>query len=88
MIPRWMNVVRAVSSEGFRRLKYCTDVRRRLNADGHVRRYFEHETTERPAFSLDQVRHDLGALWQCLSADACPTTPTPISKSAEGQSLG
>ena len=33
IIPRWMNVVRAVSSEGFGRIKYHTEVRRRLDTD-------------------------------------------------------
>ena len=36
MIPRWMNVVRAVSSEGFGRIKYHTEVRRRLDTDATV----------------------------------------------------
>src|SRR5439155_8384726 len=32
-IPRWMNVVRAVSSEGFGRIRYHSEVRRRLDTD-------------------------------------------------------
>ena len=28
MIPKWMNVVRAVSTEGFGRIKYHTEMRR------------------------------------------------------------
>ena len=35
-IPRWMNVVRAISSEGFGRLAYYKDFRRRLDVDPHV----------------------------------------------------
>ncbi|HET9528941.1 MAG TPA: radical SAM protein, partial [Blastocatellia bacterium] len=48
MIPRWMNVVRAVSSEGFGRIKYHTEVQRLLETDRLFRRYFEQETTELP----------------------------------------
>jgi hypothetical protein len=65
-----MNVVRAISSEGFGRIKYHTEVRRRLKADRQVRRYFEGETTELPQFYLDQVREDLGPLWQWLPPGA------------------
>ena len=32
-IPRWMNFIRAISSEGFGRLKYYREVRRRLDED-------------------------------------------------------
>src|SRR5205085_9283348 len=32
-LPRWMNVVRAISSEGFGRIRYYTEVRRRLDTD-------------------------------------------------------
>src|SRR6059058_1499388 len=56
MIPRWMHVVRAVSSEGFGRIQYHTDVRRRLDTDAQFRRYFEQETTELPQFYVDLVR--------------------------------
>jgi len=70
MIPRWMNVVRAVSSEGFGRIKYHTELRRRLDADPQIRRYFDQETTEIPEFYVEQVRRDLGPLWQWLPAGA------------------
>src|SRR5262249_50869054 len=43
-IPRWMNVVRAVSSEGFGRLAYHREVRRRLDADRDVQRYLAQDT--------------------------------------------
>jgi hypothetical protein len=70
MIPRWMNVVRAVSSEGFGRLAYHKEVRRRLDADRDVQSYFAQETTELPAFYLNQIRKDLGPLWQWLPPGA------------------
>jgi len=69
-IPRWMNVVRAVSSEGFGRLKYYREVRRRLDADPQVQRYFEQATTELPEFYAQQVRRDLGPLSRWLPKEA------------------
>jgi len=69
-IPRWMNVVRAVSSEGFGRLKYYREVRRRLDEDLPFRRYFEGETTDLPSFFYDRVKHDLGPMWEWLPKGA------------------
>jgi hypothetical protein len=65
-IPRWMNVVRALSSEGSGRLAYYTELRRRLDTDRDIQRYFDQETTDLPAFYVDQVRKDLGPLWEWL----------------------
>jgi hypothetical protein len=86
MIPRWMNVVRAVSSEGFGRLAYYAELRRRLDTDRHVQRYFEQETTELPAFYIDQVRKDLGRLWEWLPAEALYHDPHAYLTSEEEQS--
>ncbi len=70
VIPRWMNVVRAVSSEGFGRIKYHTEVRRRLDADRQVQCYFGQATTELPEFYVARVRKDLGPLWEWLPTGA------------------
>jgi hypothetical protein len=86
MIPRWMNVVRAVSSEGFGRLAYYTELRRRLDTDRQVQRYFEQKTTELPAFYVDQVRKDLGPLWEWLPAEALNHDPHAYLTSEEEQS--
>jgi hypothetical protein len=75
MVPRWMNVVRAVSSEGFGRIKYHTAVLHRLNTDRQFRRYFEQETTELPRFYVDIVRQDLGPLWEWLPPGALQHDP-------------
>jgi hypothetical protein len=69
-LTRWMNVVRAISSEGFGRIRYHTEVRRRLDTDRPFRRFFEQETTELPEFYRAQVEHDLGPFWQWLPAGA------------------
>ena len=70
LIARSMNVVRAISSEGFGRIRYHTEVRRRLESDRPMRRYFEGETTVLPSFFLDRVREDLGPLWTWLPRGA------------------
>jgi hypothetical protein len=86
-IPRWLNVVRAVSSEGFGRIRYYTEVRRRLDADPQFRSYFEQETTELPLFYVDQVRKDLGPLWEWLPEGALLHDPYAYLKSEKQQSL-
>jgi hypothetical protein len=65
-----MNVVRAVSSEGFGRLRYFREVRRRLDDDPQLRAYFEQETRELPDFYFQQVKKDLGPLYEWLPAGA------------------
>ncbi len=69
-IPRWMNVVRAVSSEGFGRIKYHRHIRRLLDSDRSVRRYFEGETEDVPAFYTDRIKQDLGDFWDYLPEGA------------------
>ena len=87
IIPRWMNVLRAVSSEGFGRIKYYTEVRRRLDTDPQVRRYFEQETNELPKFYVDQIRKDLGPLWEWLPKGALYHDPNAYFISEKEKSL-
>jgi hypothetical protein len=70
-----MNLLRAVSSEGFGRLHYHTEVRRRLDGDREFRPYFEQETTRLPRFYTDLVRRDLGWLWRWLPEGALDHDP-------------
>jgi hypothetical protein len=74
-IPRWMNTVRAVSSEGFGRLKYYGEVKSHLETDRQFRSYFEQETTELPSFFRQRVQRDLGPLWEWLPAGALEHNP-------------
>jgi hypothetical protein len=85
MIPRGMNVVRAVSSEGSGRLRWYAEVRRRLDEDRDVRRYFDQETTELPSFYVNQVRNDLGPLWDWLPAGALDHDPNAYRKTEEAR---
>jgi hypothetical protein len=64
--PGWLNLVRAVSAEGFGRIRHDTTVRRLLAEDHSVRRFFESESDELPAFYTERVRRDLGAWWEAL----------------------
>jgi hypothetical protein len=75
MIPKWMNVVRAVSTEGFGRIKYQTEMRRRLDTDRELRAFFEQETDEIPMFYRERIRQDLGPLYEYLPADAMVHDP-------------
>jgi hypothetical protein len=69
-IPRWMNVVRAVSSEGFGRTRYHRRIRQLLDHDRPTRRFFEGESVPLPTFYAERVRHDLGPFWQDLPTGA------------------
>jgi hypothetical protein len=65
-IPRWMNLVRAVSTEGFGRLRYHREIRRRLDADRQFAPFFEQQSMRLPQFYVDLVRRDMGPLWRWL----------------------
>ncbi len=69
-IPKWLNLLRAVSSEGFGRLKYYRELRRRLDTDRPLRAYFEQETTELPDFFLQRMKRELGEFWDWLPEGA------------------
>jgi hypothetical protein len=70
MVPRWLNVVRAMSSEGYGRIRYNTEVLRLLREDRQFRRYFERETTVLPQFYVDQLKRNMGSLGQWLPPEA------------------
>lgn len=86
VIPRWMNVLRAVSTEGFGRLRYYREIRRRLDADRQFRPYFEQETSLLPKFYVDLVRKDLGHLWGWLPEGALFHDPYAYLKSEGSRS--
>jgi len=78
---RWLNFVRAVSTEGNGRLKYYKDIRARLDTDEQFTPYFEQESDELPQFYSDMVRKDLGTLWSCLPPGGLNHDPYSYSKS-------
>ena len=83
-IPKWMNFVRAISSEGFGRIKYYTEIRRRLDEDPQFRPYFEQETTKLPDFYIERIKTDLGPFWNWLPEGALYHDPNAYLK-AEGE---
>ena len=80
---RAVNFLRAVSSEGFGRIRHFREVRRALDHDPQVRRYVEQQTTELPQFYVDRIRSDLGALWPLLPAGAIRHDPYAFLKKAQ-----
>jgi hypothetical protein len=86
-IPRLLNLVRAISSEGFGRIKYYKEIRRRLDEDMPFRRFFEQETTEIPQFYVEQIRQELGPMWAWLPQGALHHDPNAYLKGDQLQSL-
>lgn len=67
---KWMNLMRAISSEGYGRLRHYRQVRQRLLTDRAFRLFFEGESQELPAFFVDLIRKDLGVWWNWLPQSA------------------
>jgi hypothetical protein len=87
-IPKWMNVVRAMSSEGWGRIDYHTKIRKLLDTDRSVRAYLDGETTVLPEFYHNRIRHDLGPMKQYLPERAIYHDPTAyLSSVAEEPAL-
>ena len=67
---KWMNFMRAISSEGHGRLKFYRKVRKNLITDRGFRDYFEGQTTQLPVFYVDIIKQGLGYWWQWLPKGA------------------
>jgi hypothetical protein len=65
-IPRWMNTLRAISAEGYGRIKYYSTIRNLLDTDITVRKYFEGESTVLPDFYIQRMKKELGVFWDAL----------------------
>jgi hypothetical protein len=70
LLARSLNVVRAVSSEGFGRIRYDQTIRKLLDRDPAMRPFLEGRSTRIPDFFLEQIKQDLGPWWQWLPMDA------------------
>ncbi len=81
-IPKWMNVVRAMSSEGWGRIEYHTKIRGLLDTDSDVRGFMEGETDSLPAFYRDRIRQDLGPLYPHLPAGSTMHDPNAYLNSS------
>jgi hypothetical protein len=62
--PKWMNFMRAISSEGHGRIRFFKKVRQQLLEDRAFRDFFEGETQQLPSFYSDIVKRDLGIWWE------------------------
>jgi hypothetical protein len=80
-----MNVVRAVSTEGFGRVRYYQEIRNRLDHDAQFLPYFERSSSELPQFYADQVRKDLGALWEWLPEGGLEHDPNAYLKGEDAR---
>jgi hypothetical protein len=83
-VPKWLNVIRAVSSEGYGRLRSYTQVHQQLLSDRSFRDYFEQETDILPPFYQEQIRDDLGPMWDSLPEGAVYHDPYAYLKSQVG----
>ncbi len=82
--PMWLNFVRAISSEGFGRIKYYGEVRKRLESDRSFRDFFEGESDKVPGFYLDRMKRDLGPLYELLPDGALTHDPNAyLAKSSK-----
>jgi hypothetical protein len=81
--PRWLNVVRGLSSERFGRVAYFSEIRRRLESDRPLRRFFEQETLDIPQYFIDRIRRDLGRFWDWLPEGAIRHDPNAYLASVE-----
>jgi hypothetical protein len=81
---RGMNLVRAISTEGFGRFGYYKEIRRRLDNDPQFLPYFEQETNKLPRFYGDLVRKDLGPLWEWLPEGALDHDPNAYANAERG----
>jgi hypothetical protein len=72
---RWMNFMRAVSSEGYGRLHFYKEVRKQLISDKSFRQFFEGESQQLPVFYKHIIRNDLGLWWNWLPKGALEHNP-------------
>ena len=77
---RWMNFMRAVSSEGYGRLKFYHQVKKNLIEDRNFRDYFEGMSSKLPDFYTNIIRQSLGVWWEWLPAGALEHDPNAYLK--------
>ena len=82
-LPRWLNIVRGLSSERTSRIAYFKEILRRLENDRPFRRFFEQETTEIPQYFTDKIRRDLGQFWEWLPEGAIRHDPNAFLAATE-----
>jgi hypothetical protein len=72
--PRWMNFMRAISSEGWGRLKFYRLIRKNLE-EKNFRAYFEGESRRLPDLYTNIIKQSLGKWWEWLPKEAIEHDP-------------
>ena len=87
ILPKWLNIVRAFSSQGRGRVGAYSEILWRIEHDPEFGPYFHRETTAIPRFYSDRVRRDLGPFWDWLPPGALEHDPNAYLKAhtAAGQ---
>ena len=67
---KWMNVMRAVSNEGYGRIRFYKKIKKNLKEDRAFRAYFEEETDQLPSFYKGIIQKDLGKWMRWLPESA------------------
>ncbi|WP_218574846.1 radical SAM protein [Reyranella sp. CPCC 100927] len=80
IIPRWFGFVRAISSG---RTRYQARIRDLLVHDRSMRRFFDGETSELPAYLHARIKRQLGPLWRHLPDDALMHDPYAYLKAEQ-----
>ena len=80
---RWMNLVRALSSEGNGRIRYHTGIRQLLQSDITVRRFMDGDSDQLPTFYQNRIVSELGPLYRYLPEGAIMHDPHAYLKSTE-----
>ncbi|HKJ30412.1 MAG TPA: hypothetical protein VKA34_01235 [Balneolales bacterium] len=86
-IPKTMNIVRAMSSEGWGKIQYFQNVRRRLDEDIAFRKFYEGETDEVPPFLVNQIKEAMGPLWDWLPEGGVTHNPYSYLKWEDNKTL-
>jgi hypothetical protein len=85
-VPRWLNIVRAVSTEGYGRLAMYREMQGRLAEDRGLRAFMDQESTEVPASYFDTIRLQLGKMAQWLPEGGMLHDPLAYLKEEEEKS--
>jgi len=84
-IPRWMNVVRSVSAEGWGRMRYHAGIRRKFDRDPQFLSFFNQETETLPKFYEKRVLQELGFVRKWLPEGALLHDPNAYLKATEAE---
>jgi hypothetical protein len=86
-LPKWMNVVRAISTEGFGRIGYHTRVRRLLDADQSFEPYFEGQSASLSAILRGPGATGSRVFWEHLPPGALYHDPKAYLKAHEASGV-